>query len=52
VSAVLRLNFLAPDIVKAVLHNRHPHDLTANRLVNNSRFAIAWADQRAMLGSN
>lgn len=38
---VLRLRFLAPDIIKAVLHNRHPHDLTANRLVNNSRFAIA-----------
>lgn len=49
---ILRLSFLAPDIVKAILRDHHPLDLTANRLANNSRFAIAWTEQRALLVSN
>jgi site-specific DNA recombinase len=49
---ILRLSFLAPDIVQAVLHDRHPLHLTANRLANNSRLAMAWMDQRALLASD
>ncbi len=48
---VLRLSFLAPDVAKAILHDKHPLDLTAKRLVNETRVSIAWADQRALIQS-
>jgi DNA invertase Pin-like site-specific DNA recombinase len=48
---ILRLSFLAPDIVKTILCDRHPLDLTAKRLANNSRLAVEWTDQRALLAS-
>ena len=46
---VLRLSFLAPDIVTAILRDRHPIGLTAKRLANAIRLPIAWKDQRAIL---
>ena len=48
---ILRLSFLAPDIVKAILRDRHPIELTAKRLANELRLPIAWDEQRALLGS-
>ncbi len=48
---ILRLSFLAPNIVKAILHDRHPIDLSAKRLVNEVRLPIAWEDQHALLGT-
>jgi hypothetical protein len=48
---ILRLSFLAPDIVKAILHDRHPVELTAKRLANDTRLPISWEQQRAKLGS-
>jgi hypothetical protein len=48
---VLRLSFLAPAVVKAILHDRHPIELTAKRLANQLRFPIAWDEQRALLGT-
>jgi hypothetical protein len=51
-TGILRPSFLAPDIVKTILRDDHPLDLTAKRLANNSCLAIAWADQRALLDSD
>lgn len=47
---ILRLSFLAPDIVAAILRDRHPVELTANRLSNNVTIPIEWGAQRALLG--
>ena len=47
---ILRLSFLAPDIVKAILHDRHPIELSAKRLANDLRLPIAWDEQRVLLG--
>ena len=49
-SRILRLSFLAPEIVTTILHNRHPIDLNAKRLANDIRLPIAWNEQRALLG--
>ena len=46
---ILRLSFLAPDVVKAILRDRHPIELTAKRLTNEVRLPIAWEDQNALL---
>jgi hypothetical protein len=48
---ILRLSFLAPEIVRAILRDRHPIELTAKRLANEVRLPIAWDAQRALLGS-
>jgi site-specific DNA recombinase len=48
---ILRLSFLAPDIVKVILRDRHPIELSAKRLANELRLPIAWDEQRALLGS-
>ncbi len=39
---ILPLSFLAPDIVKTILHDRHPIELTAKRLANEFRLPITW----------
>ena len=46
---ILRLSFLAPEVVKAILRDRHPIELTAKRLVNETRISIDWEQQRALL---
>ena len=48
---ILRLSFLAPDIVKAILRDQHPIKLTAKRLTNEVRLPIAWNEQHARLGT-
>ncbi|MGH8737838.1 MAG: hypothetical protein ACREVC_10810 [Burkholderiales bacterium] len=48
---ILRLSFLAPDITKAILRNRHPIGLSAKRLANEFRLPIDWDRQRALLGN-
>lgn len=47
---VLRLSFLAPGILQAILRNLHPIDLSAKRLANKTRLPVAWEAQRALLG--
>jgi len=47
---VLRLSFLAPEILQTILRNRHPIDLSATRLVDKTRLPVAWDAQRALLG--
>ena len=47
---LMRLNFLAPDIVVAILNGRHPAALTARKLMVDTRLPLAWAEQRKALG--
>ncbi len=47
---ILRLSFLAPEIVKTILRDRHPLELTAKKLAGDTRLPIAWEEQRARLG--
>ena len=47
---LVRLNYLAPDIIQAILDGRQPRDLTADKLVAHSRLPLAWRDQRTALG--
>jgi site-specific DNA recombinase len=51
VSRLVRLAFLAPDIVTAILNGRHPSQLTANRLMDDTRLALDWRAQRELLCS-
>ena len=47
---ILKLSFLSPTITKAILRNRHPLDLSANRLANQIRLPIDWESQHTLLG--
>jgi site-specific DNA recombinase len=47
---LMRLNFLSPDIVVAILNGRQPAALTANKLMADTRLPLAWAEQRIALG--
>ncbi len=51
VSRLIRLAFLAPDIVTAILNGRHPPQLTANRLMDDTRLPLDWRAQRELLCS-
>jgi site-specific DNA recombinase len=51
VSRLVRLAFLAPDIVTAILNGRHPPQLTANRLMDDTRLPLDWRAQRELLFS-
>ena len=45
-----RLNFLAPDIVTAILEGRQPVELNARSLLRVAELPIAWPEQRRVLG--
>jgi hypothetical protein len=45
---MLRLNYLAPDIVQAILDGREPSGLSLIKL--SEPMPMAWAEQRASLG--
>ena len=47
---LIRLNYLAPDIVVAVLDGKQPVDLTASKLMADTRLPLDWRAQRAALG--
>ena len=47
---LLRLAYLAPDITKAILYGRQPYDLTAAKLLRESRLPLDWPAQRQALG--
>jgi site-specific DNA recombinase len=47
---LLRLTYLAPDIVAAVLAGRQPVGLTANKLMADTRLPHDWREQRRALG--
>lgn len=47
---IFRLNLLAPDIVKAILQGKQPPELTARKLMRDTRFPLDWNEQRRQLG--
>jgi hypothetical protein len=48
VTRVVCLEFLAPEITKAILEGRQPAELTAKRLISSAlRFPLSWPDQIA-----
>jgi len=50
VTRLVRLVFLAPDIVAAILDGRQPPALSANRLMQDTKLPLAWVEQRQRLG--
>lgn len=50
VSRIVRLAFLAPDIVKAVLDGCQPIELTPRRLMRIGELPLEWRSQRRLLG--
>jgi site-specific DNA recombinase len=50
VTRLLRLTFLAPDIVSGILTGRHPPELTARKLMADTRVPLDWNEQRNLLG--
>ena len=50
VGKALKLAFLAPDIVQAILEGRHATDLTAARLTRLANLPASWDEQRRLLG--
>ena len=49
VTRVVRLAFLAPDIVASMLAGRHAHDMSATRLMADTRLPLDWKAQREAL---
>jgi site-specific DNA recombinase len=49
VSRLIRLAFLAPDIVESIVDGRQPSDLTAEALTRHIVIPIEWPSQRAAL---
>jgi site-specific DNA recombinase len=48
---LLRLPWLAPDIITAIVNGRQPHHLNAKTLMRKaSRLPVDWTEQRALLG--
>ena len=47
---LLRISFLAPDIVTAIVEGRHPPSLTGRRLLRVTDLPLDWAGQRRVLG--
>ena len=47
---LFRLTLLAPDIVSAIVSGRHPPELTARRLMDDTRLPLDWNEQRRRLG--
>jgi DNA invertase Pin-like site-specific DNA recombinase len=49
---LLRISFLAPDIVAAIVEGRQPPSLTGRRLLRVTQLPLDWPGQRQMLGFN
>ena len=47
---VMRLAFLAPDIVEAILQGKQRPNLTAQALLRGVEIPLSWQDQRGRLG--
>lgn len=50
VTRLLRLTFLAPDIITAIVAGRQPPELTARKLMADTRLPLDWNEQRSQLG--
>lgn len=49
-SRILRLAFLAPDLVDRILNGSQPIELTAQKLSRIADLPHSWIEQRALLG--
>jgi hypothetical protein len=49
---LLRVSWLAPDIIAAIAEGRQPKTLTGRRLLRVVDVPLAWADQRRLFGFN
>jgi site-specific DNA recombinase len=49
---LLRISFLAPDIVTAIVEGRQPPSLTGRRLLRVTDLPLDWPGQRRVLGFN
>ena len=49
VTRLLRLSYLAPDIIAAILKGSQPAELTASRLAQLKNLPLDWAEQRNAL---
>jgi site-specific DNA recombinase len=47
---LFRLTLLAPDILSAILSGQHPPELTARKLMDDTRLPPDWNEQRRRLG--
>ena len=47
---LMRISYLAPDIISAIVEGRQPADLTGRRLLRATDIPLDWAGQRQMLG--
>ena len=47
---LFQLTLLAPDIVSAILGGKHPPELTARKLMDDTRLPLDWNEQRRNLG--
>jgi hypothetical protein len=50
VTRLFRLTLLAPDIVSAILSGKHPPELNARKLLDDTRLPLDWNEQRRSLG--
>jgi hypothetical protein len=50
VTRLFRLTLLAPDIVSAILAGKHPPELNARKLLDDTRLPLDWYEQRRSLG--
>lgn len=50
VGRTIRLAFLAPDIVEAIVAGQQPADLTMTRLKRIGHLPLSWSEQRKLLG--
>ena len=49
---LLRLNWLAPDIITAIIEGRQPPSLTGRRLLRAADVPLSWEGQRRYFGFN
>jgi site-specific DNA recombinase len=48
--SLFRLTLLAPNIVGAILNGNQPPELTARKLMDDTRLPLDWNEQRRALG--
>ncbi len=47
---LIRLSYLAPDIITAILNGTQPPELTGRRIMRQNAIPLDWAEQRQMFG--
>ena len=52
VGKIIRLAFLAPEIVEAVAQGRQPPELSTELLTKRLRLPLDWSDQKSLLDIN